>query len=79
VPAQVKNSKISPSFPPNLPQIHQKDPNLSKKLMKTAQIDENEADLGGAACWGMARGAWARPRQSPSHAQCNTPFSQQCK
>jgi len=37
--------------------------------MKTAQIVENGADLGGAAWWGMAGGAWAHPRQSPSHAQ----------
>jgi len=40
-----------------------------KKLMKTAQIDENRADLGGEACWGMAGVAWVCPRQSPSHAQ----------
>ena len=66
VAAQLKNST---SFPPNPPQIHQKIRIYKKDLMKTAQIDENGADLGGAACYQGPGGAWARPRQSPSHAQ----------
>lgn len=57
VAAQAKNGKISPTFPPNLPQIHQKIPIYQKKF------DENGADLGGAACWGVPGGAPAMPQQ----------------
>jgi len=32
--------------------------------MKTTQIDENEGDLGGAACWGMT-GVPGRAPDSP--------------
>ncbi|KEH16992.1 hypothetical protein MTR_0055s0100 [Medicago truncatula] len=46
-----------PHFPTKSPPNSSKDPNLSKKF------DENGADLGGAACWGVPGGAPAMPQQ----------------
>ena len=65
VPAQVKNSKISPYFPPNLPQIHQKDLNLSKKF------DENSSNwwkwgrFGGSSLLPGAWGCMGAPQTVP--------------
>ena len=72
VPAQVKNSKISPSFPPNLPQIHQKDPNLSKKFDENGSNWWKWGRFGGNSLlgqgWGCL-GARAPDSPPPSHAQ----------
>ncbi|KEH16989.1 hypothetical protein MTR_0055s0060 [Medicago truncatula] len=46
-----------PHFPTKSPPNSSKDPNLSKKF------DENGADLGGAACWGVPSHAPAMPQQ----------------
>ena len=77
VPAQVKNSKISPYFPPNLPQIHQKDPNLSKKF------DENSSNwwkwgrFGGSSLlvtgWGCLGAPQTAPQPRPPMASQGAP------
>jgi hypothetical protein len=60
-------------FPPLSHQIRPKFIQMiqiyQKKLMKAAQIDENGANLGGAACWGGGWGCLGAPQTVPSHAQ----------